>query len=200
MRTPIPDFERPHVVDGFLARKTCDSMLTELSYAFWWPSTVVKASPRGVPRVFQSDRRVSETTDEHWFVHGMVRQLKTIGRQLGELIPDFEVRREKWQATCYKKGGKFDYHFDTGSWANDPAGERQYTVMIILRAPASGGSTHFLLQDADVKAVTGRLVVWSNLNRDGQRNALALHAGLPVLRGRKWILVTWVRQRRMTEH
>ena len=196
MRIRHPLFESPRVIDGFVSPEDCESMLSHLSYTFWWPSTVTTADRHGT-RIFQSEHRTSETTDEAWFPPSVVGRLKTVNRRLATFIPDFEARREKWQATSYKKGGKFDYHFDSGSWASDPAGERQYTVMIILRPPTRGGSTHFLLQDIDIEPVAGRLVLWSNLKRNGRRCEYALHAGLPVLRGQKWILVTWVRQRRI---
>jgi prolyl 4-hydroxylase len=40
----------------------------------------------------------------------------------------------------------------------------------------------------------GKLVIWKNLNDDLSLNYNSLHAGLPVIRGEKWICIVWVRE------
>jgi hypothetical protein len=45
-----------------------------------------------------------------------------------------------------------------------------------------------------IRPVQGRLVVWNNLLPDGHCNYAMMHAGLPVKKGVKIILNTWIRQ------
>jgi prolyl 4-hydroxylase len=197
MRRSQPRFAEPVIVDGFLSRERCSSLLQELQYAFWSPSTVVEPRARRAGHIAYHAMRVSESTYENWFTASITQELRGISRRLEKLIAGFEGRRERWQATRYRRGGKFDCHFDCGHWAKDPAGDREHTVVIFLNRPGSGGGTYFPLLDLEVPAVAGRLLLWSNLAADGSRNSDALHAGLPILRGSKTVLVTWVRQRKI---
>ena len=41
----------------------------------------------------------------------------------------------------------------------------------------------------------GELVAWTNLNKNGTPNTDTLHAGLPVKKGTKYIIVSWIRER-----
>ena len=123
------------------------------------------------------------------------RVVATIDRHISKKIPEVLTHREEWQATKYGKKGRFNYHFDSGYFADEAAGERTYTLLIYLDTPRRGGATRFPHLDIDVKSVAGRLVVWRNLTDEGLRDPDMLHASIPILEGRKTTLVTWVRQR-----
>ncbi|HEV8366188.1 MAG TPA: 2OG-Fe(II) oxygenase [Gemmatimonadaceae bacterium] len=105
------------------------------------------------------------------------------------------ARFEDWQAVRYRCGGKFDYHLDAGLWSSEPAGERVWSVIVYLDTPLAGGATTFKQLGLKVQAVAGRLLLWKNLLSDGTPNPWMLHRGAPVRRGRKTILVTWIRER-----
>jgi len=183
-------------IDGFLSKQTCELVLVELEYAFWYPSTVANRRPDGaVASHYISEVRTSESTDEEWFTPELRRQIREVERRLATLLDYDPLRYERWQATRYRRGEAFDYHFDAGPWAADSAGERTMTILIYLDAPQSGGGTHFKDQDIEIRAQAGRLVAWENLLRDGTRDPDMLHASMPVKRGVKTTLVTWIRQR-----
>jgi prolyl 4-hydroxylase len=118
--------------------------------------------------------------------------MRQIDRKLETLVPNFEQHRETWQATRYGKNGRFDYHLDCGDGPNNPSAQREHTALIFLDEPQCGGETHFLLLDLEIKPVAGRLVLWSNFDKNGRRDFNLLHAALPVSRGHKTVLVTWV--------
>lgn len=182
-------------LDGFLSAQRCARVLEELEFAFWSPSTVVRRTFDGELHSFHSGTRVSETTHQEWFSAGLQREIRVIEQRLIKLIGCRPDRYEEWQATRYRTGGKFEYHFDSGYWADEPAGDREKTILIYLETPARGGSTKFRELDVDVKPQAGRLLVWDNLLPGGGRDPNMLHASVPVARGRKTVLVTWVRQR-----
>ena len=182
-------------IDGFLDARRCKAVLTELEFAFWRRSTVYVEGEGGKHQYMYSGRRVSSTTSERWFTSPLRRTIAMIDRRLGQHMPEAVAHREEWQATRYEKGGRFDYHHDSGYFDGDAAGERTHSVLLYLDAPERGGETRFPLLDLSINCVRGRLLVWSNLDRDGLSDPDMIHASLPVLKGRKTILVTWIRQR-----
>jgi prolyl 4-hydroxylase len=192
---PAAGAERLFWIDGFLRPGECARILAELQFAFWSPSTVlVQYAGQGVKPV-RSRNRVSESTLEEWFSPELMRMVRALQKRIVPFVPGIRGRRERWQATRYGKGGKFDYHYDCGKWGDDPAGERVQTVLIYLDTPRRGGSTRFPDFDLDIKATAGRLLVWKNLTVQGRCDTDMLHASVPVKDGRKTILVTWVRER-----
>lgn len=182
-------------LDGFLRPAQCESILSELEFAFWERSKLYLKDAGGRYQHVHSDERISSTTSERWFSSPLRRVVATIDRHISKKIPEVLTHREEWQATKYGKKGRFNYHFDSGYFADEAAGERTYTLLIYLDTPRRGGATRFPHLDIDVKSVAGRLVVWRNLTDEGLRDPDMLHASIPILEGRKTTLVTWVRQR-----
>jgi len=76
-----------------------------------------------------------------------------------------------------------------------PAGDRSATVLCYLNRPARGGETTFPKLDLSVRPEPGRILVFENLGPEGEPESLALHAGLPVTLGTKWLASLWIRQR-----
>jgi len=184
---------RLQLIDGFLDSGQCEAILSELRFAFWRPSTVmVDRKSRGQSR---TAARVSETTEESWFSGQLRRILVPIDRKLGNVVADFRRRRESWQATRYARGGKFEFHLDAGHWSDDACGEREWTVLVYLNTARGGGSTRFPLLDVDVQPRAGRLVAWRNLADNRLPDPNMLHASMPLTRGAKYVLVTWVREK-----
>jgi prolyl 4-hydroxylase len=198
LNTAVAQSLEVRIIDRFVTPRWCETILEELDYAFWSPSTVVKVDSDST-RVLLSKHRVSKSTDETWLTPVARREVRRLGERLSKLIPEFEPRRERWQITRYEKGDAFSYHFDSGPlWASTAAGDRELTALVFLDTPKLGGGTHFLCPDLEIEALAGRLVLWRNLTHAGTRCEAALHAGLPVQQGRKTVLVTWVRQRRLS--
>lgn len=184
-------------IDGFLKPGQCEEILSELEFAHWWPSTVARYATKDRVEIARSSARVSESTDGEWFSAPLTRMIRSIEKRLSLIVPGVPARCERWQATRYARGGKFDFHFDCGHWAKEPAGERARTILIYLDSPAAGGATCFRELDLEVRPVAGRLVVWRNLRANGKCDPDMLHAGAPLRKGTKTVLVTWVRQRRV---
>ena len=196
---PLPE-HRLRWTDGFLSERACRRILEELEISFWKPSSVIARQWDGSLRSYGSTRRVSETAHEQWFSPELLRELRRIEKRVAVILDAEVARFEQWQATRYRRGGRFDSHLDTGYWADEPAGEREKTVVIYLDTPGAGGGTRFEALDIVVEAKAGRLLTWDNLLGDGEKNPRMLHAAVPVASGIKTVLVTWVRQRKVREH
>jgi prolyl 4-hydroxylase len=187
--------ERLFWIDEFLLPAERARILDELPFVFWFPSTVLVNYPDGRLKSVRTHNRVSESTLEEWFTPQLRRTILGVQKRVKRFVPEIDGRRERWQITRYRKGGKFDYHYDCGKWGEDPAGERMHTVLIYLNTPRRGGSTRFPDLDLEIKAKAGRLLVWKNLTSAGERDEDMMHASVPLVEGRKATLVTWVRER-----
>ncbi|MFT3898520.1 MAG: 2OG-Fe(II) oxygenase [Thermomonas sp.] len=80
-------------------------------------------------------------------------------------------------------------------------GNRLRTICVYLNAPEAGGETEFPIAGIRVAPKPGRAVIFDNmafdsLHPDGRPDPESLHAGLPVVRGEKWLATLWLRQRR----
>lgn len=202
-RTILPDPEitgtLPHWIDGFLREETCSKLLDELAITVWKPSLVVHRRPRGELLHTMEHSRRSETAHERWFSAEPKRVLRRVERRLESLLgPEIGVY-EQWQATRYRHGDTFEDHFDAGHWSGEPYGERARTVVIYLNDPSRGAGTRFRKLGLEVDAKRGRLLTWGNLLPNGERDPRMMHAGLPVRRGFKTILVTWIRQHKLDD-
>ncbi len=181
--------------DEFLTRPQCERILDELEVTVWRPSSVVHRARSGALVEGLSVTRSSETAHETWFSPALRRAIRRIERRIERLVPVESVRFESWQATRYRRGDRFREHYDAGYWHDDPAGDRERSIVIYLDSPLQGGSTRFPVLGLDLSARAGRLLTWSNLLPNGSHDPQVLHAGTPVLRGSKNVLVTWVRER-----
>jgi len=175
------------VVDDFLSAADCDGLLAEAAAGTWADSTIARHDGTVVMGGGHGRRSTSQGVESP--------RLEAIEARLHGLF-DIDARHlEPWQMTRYRRGDFFDYHLDCGSFADQPAGERRRTVMIILEPPKRGGATHFRALGKTVRPLRGRLLVWHNLLPTGLCNYAMIHSGRPVWQGRKTILTTWERER-----
>ena len=84
---------------------------------------------------------------------------------------------------------------------NPGAGNRARTICVYLNTPEAGGETEFPMAGIRVAPKPGRAVIFDNMafdaaHPDGRPDPESLHAGLPVVRGEKWLATLWLRQRR----
>ncbi|MDE2071088.1 MAG: 2OG-Fe(II) oxygenase, partial [Gammaproteobacteria bacterium] len=92
----------------------------------------------------------------------------------------------------------FDYFVSRGNreeLVDGRGGQRQTTLFVYLNDVEAGGETDFPLLHACVLPAQGKAVKFVNLDAHGEPDTRTLHAGKPVIRGEKWLLTVWFRQR-----
>ncbi|MEH3035681.1 MAG: 2OG-Fe(II) oxygenase [Sphingomonas adhaesiva] len=87
-----------------------------------------------------------------------------------------------------------DHHPDTAS-NRHRCGNRTWTAMIYLNEPEEGGETGFHYLQHEFVPTRGMAVCWNNIGPDGKPNRYTLHQGKPVIRGDKYIVTKWFRER-----
>ncbi len=90
----------------------------------------------------------------------------------------------------YGPGQEYQPHYD---YYNDDQHEAQRisTVFVYLNDVAEGGGTAFPRLGVAVQPERGKAVKFLNCDEQGRPNPETLHAGLPVVRGEKWLATLW---------
>ena len=90
----------------------------------------------------------------------------------------------------YGPGQEYQPHYD---YYNDDQHEAQRisTVFVYLNDVEEGGGTAFPRLGLEVQPERGKAVKFLNCDAQGRPNPETLHAGLPVLRGEKWLATLW---------
>ncbi len=185
------------VVDEFVTPSECDLMLGELEFTHWADSPIVKYIGDENSPAYFGDMRKSQTSGQIWFSDELNEALAAIEERLALLLASSRKHFEEWQATQYRRNDRFDYHVDGGNWENTAAGERKRSIIMYLDTPLRGGETRFRALNRTIAARAGRVLIWNNLLPTGKVNFAMIHAGLPVKKGIKTILVSWERERQL---
>ncbi len=109
---------------------------------------------------------------------------------------------ELLQGQRYAPGQEYKIHCDyfpaqTHYWPlmREAGGQRVWTTMVYLCDVEDGGETAFPRLGINVPPRRGTLLVWNNMRADGSPNGETIHAALPVVRGMKYIITKWYRER-----
>lgn len=128
--------------------------------------------------------------------------VRMIERRIDDLLGIPHAWGETMQGQRYAEGQEFREHMDW-FWTKAPyfktearrGGQRSFTAMIYLNAVDEGGDTAFINLGLSIPPQPGVLLIWNNAALDGSHNQYTLHAGMPVLRGIKYIITKWYRSR-----
>jgi hypothetical protein len=101
----------------------------------------------------------------------------------------------------YQPGERFERHYDfidpaEPGFAQELAvrGQRIATFLVYLNDDYDGGETDFPALGLCHKGRKGDALMFANVDA-GQPDRRTLHAGLPPVRGEKWLLSQWIRDR-----
>ncbi len=126
-----------------------------------------------------------------------------IQRRIDDLLALPPEYGETVQGQRYLPGQEFKNHFDwfhpnSSYWAaeNKRGGQRSYTAMVFLNEVEEGGTTDFPSLGLSITPKPGVLLAWNNATAQGAPNEWVLHAGMPVIRGVKYIITKWYRTRK----
>lgn len=140
----------------------------------------------------------SRTSSAMFFNIGETPLVQAIDRRLSQLVNMPINHGEALQVLHYDPGQQYEPHHD---WfdPNKPGyaqvaqggGQRVATVLMYLNDPEKGGGTYFPRPGLTVSAHRGDAVYFAYEGGDPE----SLHAGLPVVRGEKWLATRWLREK-----
>jgi prolyl 4-hydroxylase len=180
-------------IEDFLTDEECDHLcnLIERSNV---RSTV---SGTGYTQSVVSDFRTSSTATLNNGDPIVDNIDKRIAKELG--VP--QENGESFQGQLYEVGQQFKHHHDyfSGDSYNNHclfSGQRTYTCMIYLNDVEEGGETDFLEIKTTFAPKKRMAIIWKNSNGTGTENPASIHAGMPVVNGKKMIITKWYRERK----
>lgn len=145
------------------------------------------------------DRRSSEGT---FFKRCEDDFIARLDRRIARLMNWPMENGEGFQILHYGIGAEYREHFDYFP-PTDPgsaphlamAGQRVSTLVMYLNDVDEGGETFFPDVGLAVTPSKGGAAYFRYFNRLGQVDPLTLHGGAPVVKGEKWIMTKWMRER-----
>ena len=146
----------------------------------------VIVSPGDTIRAFV---RTADGATLHWLIEDPATH--AISRRLAALTGTDVSQAEPLQILRYKPGQEYRPHFD---FLEDP-NRRMLTALVYLNDDYEGGETAFTRVGLRVKGSTGDTLVFKSCGPDGNVEPLSEHAGLPVIRGIKYLASRWIRER-----
>jgi predicted 2-oxoglutarate/Fe(II)-dependent dioxygenase YbiX len=113
------------------------------------------------------------------------------------------LNQEPSNVLHYAVGEEYVPHYDFFSGAEVQAhaqelavmGQRVATLLVYLNDDYDGGETAFPLLDWRFRGAPGDALLFWSVTENIRPERNALHAGLPVTRGEKWLLSKWIRER-----
>ena len=174
----------------FLSAAQC-AALVRLIDANRRPSTLLSENP-------DTQFRTSESCDmDRWSP-----DVRPTDEAIAELLGIDPSNGETMQGQRYAPGQQFrahhDYFHEGESYYEkvvEAGGQRTWTAMIYLNEVEEGGATWFPQAGIRMAPRRGMLLAWNNMNPDGSPNLATLHEGMPVVRGTKYIITKWFRER-----
>ena len=111
--------------------------------------------------------------------------------------------QEPTSVVMYEKGEQYKAHWDYFHPQHHPKeyeafvargnSNRVATTIFYLNDSFEGGETYFPKIDFKIKPELGMCIAFINMFSDDEFNEESLHAGLPVISGKKYIATKWVR-------
>ena len=174
----IPRYRTPVIYESAVTPDECTYIMDQARDKLK-PSTVALSSVKDA-KVRQSDTAWLTAYDA--VINDVCRRLlRTCDRPFENC--------EQLQVVRYKPGGFYLPHHDA---FQETKNRRMYTFIIGLNDGYEGGETSFPNLDRKYKLKQGDVLMFDTLDNYGMIPAGALHAGLPLDRGEKWIANLWV--------
>lgn len=111
------------------------------------------------------------------------------------------ARGESMNLLRYENGQEYKPHYDAIVGQGEQfdnilrdGGQRIKTAITYLSGDYQGGETAFPKLQLTIKAGIGDILIFDNLDEDGNVLLDSYHAGTPVTEGTKWILTKWIRE------
>ncbi|HEU0224402.1 MAG TPA: 2OG-Fe(II) oxygenase [Steroidobacteraceae bacterium] len=190
----LSDSPRIGVLDGFLPQPLCDWIIARAR-----PKLEAARVKDPVQGGRQAQYRSNSGAGFSLLESDLVLQRVNARAALAAGLP--LANQEPTNVLHYLPGEEYRPHFDfiTRSELNEAelraCGQRAATVLVYLNGDYEGGETEFPELGLRVRARAGDALLFHNLTPDGEPDSRTLHAGLPPVRGEKWLYSKWIRQR-----
>lgn len=117
--------------------------------------------------------------------------LHAINRRIAIVTGTAYEQGEPLQVLCYEPGQEYKLHSDA---LPGPGNQRILTLLVYLNDDFDGGETEFPDLGIKHRGGVGDALLFASVDSASRPHPHARHAGLPITRGRKWLLSKWIRE------
>ena len=186
------------ILDDALSPEECAALI-KLAKTRLRPSlSMIKESPVQAPHYFRNSSSAVFKRNENSLIAAIEQRASTI---MGLPMDHGEM----FEVIHYQVGQEFKHHYDffLSKREADAAemarnGQRVSTLIFYLSDVDAGGETIFPKLGLSIAPKVGAAVYFEYMNQLGQLDHKTVHAGTPVLAGKKWIMTKWMRERPIT--
>lgn len=118
--------------------------------------------------------------------------IQAINRCIAEASGTHDGWGEPLHVLRYGPGQQYRPHHDAHA-LGPPEKRRIATALIYLNDAYEGGETNFPEIGVTVRGAVGDMLIFHNLMADKMPDPRMTHAGLPIVRGEKWLATRWIR-------
>jgi prolyl 4-hydroxylase len=190
-------------IDNYLTQDECAQIIASINATDLTASSTYNAS-KPTERIVSADR-----TSKTCYFGGSNAFIAEVESRICKTLGINNRCAEQIQGQKYEVGQEFRFHtdyFDPELLKQDNSinGQRTWTFMIYLNDVEEGGYTSFPLAFCSSAPKMGTALVWNNLhssatslnvNDFGKENRFSSHCGMPIVRGQKYILTKWFKER-----
>lgn len=187
---------KPHVIvfDDFLSFEECSALIEDSQNKFKVSKVINDDDGSRVLSTNRTSQSVSYSKSPN-------RLVKTIEARIAELLNWPANHGEGLLVLRYEDGGEYKPHYDyfnTIKKGSDKimqnGGQRVGTFLMFLSEVECGGATRFPKLNFEVRPKVGRAIYFSNVDLAGNVDNMTLHAGMPVIKGVKYLATLWIRE------
>ncbi|MGN1385643.1 MAG: 2OG-Fe(II) oxygenase [Bacillus sp. (in: firmicutes)] len=185
----IARFEEPLIVvlENVLSAEECDELIL-LS------KDKMQRSKIGATREVNAIRTSSGSfieEDEH-------PSIIAIEKRISEIMNIPVDHGEGLHILHYAPGQEYKAHYDYFSASSKVASNNRISTLVMyLNDVEEGGETVFPKLNLSVHPKKGMAVYFEYFYQEQELNENTLHAGIPVIKGEKWIATQWMRKQRV---
>lgn len=146
-------------------------------------------------------------TTVDWSQFWRIFSVRNLTRAFSERIEEWTLLPKEYGEVFYllryELGQEYKQHTDWFQGTPEslaflgPAGNRLATVIVYLSDVEEGGETSFPAVGLKIRPKKGDAIMFWNRTPDFVLDPLALHSSLPVIKGTKWSITRWIRERGM---
>jgi len=186
---------QPHIVlfGNVLSDYECDRLIEYAKLRGLEPSVVVTSEDN---KMVTADYRTSEGV---FFESNETELIGTIERRISKLVNWPVTHCESLHVLHYGLNGEYRTHHDYFTKdrplyrsVTEKGGNRIATLIMYLSETPAGGGTEFSDVEMTFHPHKGQALLFTYGSLD--HSSQTMHAGLPVLKGEKWIMTRWFRE------
>jgi FOG: TPR repeat, SEL1 subfamily len=134
--------------------------------------------------------RTSEGATFPWVSEDLV--IHALNRRIAAASGTDVGAGEPLQVLRYSPGQQYRPHLDALPFGDN---QRIYTMLVYLNDGYGGGETQFTRTGVTFAGQRGDALLFRNSTPSGEPDEMTQHAGLPVVRGEKYVASRWIRER-----